>query len=352
MARQVKIKDIALMAGVSAGTVDRILHNRGNVSAKSREAVEKVLAKVGYKYNIHTSAISVKKVFRIVISIPEADCGEYWGSVKNGFEHALEEYSDISIDSIYHFYNQFDIYSCKEAFAEILNDKPDAVIIGQTFTEETQELCERLDEASVPYVFVDSVAENTNPIESFATDQYACGYLLGRLLDTVTPSGSCYAIFNSQRTGNHKSSNSVIRRKGFLDYMDDSGQKEKVRETSYSVLDTEGTEGILLEFINDNPDVKGIAVLNSRGCILAEILQKNNIDDIKIVSFDLTDKNIKGLLSGHIAALLCQRPELQGFNAVKAIINKLLYNKPTDSRIHLMPIDIVFKENLPYYKEI
>ena len=40
MAKKVKIKEIAEMAGVAAGTVDRILHNRGMVSAQSREAVE------------------------------------------------------------------------------------------------------------------------------------------------------------------------------------------------------------------------------------------------------------------------------------------------------------------------
>ena len=47
MAKQIKVKDIAQMAGVSAGTVDRVLHKRGNVSAKSQEAVEKVLAEFG-----------------------------------------------------------------------------------------------------------------------------------------------------------------------------------------------------------------------------------------------------------------------------------------------------------------
>ena len=36
------IKDIARMAGVSAGTVDRVLHNRGDVSAASLEKVRKV----------------------------------------------------------------------------------------------------------------------------------------------------------------------------------------------------------------------------------------------------------------------------------------------------------------------
>ena len=37
------IKDIARMAGVSAGTVDRVLHNRGDVSFESMAKVQKVL---------------------------------------------------------------------------------------------------------------------------------------------------------------------------------------------------------------------------------------------------------------------------------------------------------------------
>ena len=101
-----------------------------------------------------------------------------------------------------------------------------------------------------------------------------------------------------------------------------------------------------------NRDVKGIAVLNSRGYILADILQANDINDIRIVSFDLTQNNRRGLRSGYISALLCQKPELQGFNAVKAIINRLLYNRPVEKVHHLVPIDIIFRENLPFYREI
>ena len=40
------IKDIARMAGVSAGTVDRVLHNRGDVSSKSKAKVQKVLDEI------------------------------------------------------------------------------------------------------------------------------------------------------------------------------------------------------------------------------------------------------------------------------------------------------------------
>ena len=37
------------MAGVSAGTVDRVLHNRGEVSQSSREKVEAILTEIDYK---------------------------------------------------------------------------------------------------------------------------------------------------------------------------------------------------------------------------------------------------------------------------------------------------------------
>ena len=40
---KVTINDVARVAGVSKGTVDRVLHNRGEVSAKSKDKVLKVI---------------------------------------------------------------------------------------------------------------------------------------------------------------------------------------------------------------------------------------------------------------------------------------------------------------------
>lgn len=353
MAKQVKIKDIALMAGVSAGTVDRILHNRGNVSQASREAVEKVLAQVGYKYNIHASAISFRKEYNIIISTPTSSPGEYWGSVLAGIEHALDEYSDISINCTFSSYNQFDVYSCKDAFRMIPESVPDAVIIGPTFVEETRELCTELDKHGIPYVFVDSVIDGTNPIATYTTDQYACGFLLGKLLHSMTPAGGGLAVFSTKRIGNQSANNSRERRKGLMGYLEQQGLRGMLKEASLSAVNPEENERNIVEFINSNPDVKGMAVLNSRGYIVADILNSRKPDSgIRLISFDLTDNNSRCIKDGSIAALLCQRPEMQGFNAVKSAIHFLLYKQTASVPHHLMPIDIIMKENLPFYKEL
>ena len=57
------IKDIARMAGVSAGTVDRVLHNRGDVSPKSKAKVQKVLDEIHYQPNVFAIGLAAKKKY-------------------------------------------------------------------------------------------------------------------------------------------------------------------------------------------------------------------------------------------------------------------------------------------------
>ena len=51
MAEKIRIKDIAERAGVSVGTVDRVLHDRPNVSKPAREKVEQALKEMNYQPN-------------------------------------------------------------------------------------------------------------------------------------------------------------------------------------------------------------------------------------------------------------------------------------------------------------
>ena len=46
MAKQATITEIARKAGVSIGTVDRVLHHRGGVSSESRRRVQAILDEV------------------------------------------------------------------------------------------------------------------------------------------------------------------------------------------------------------------------------------------------------------------------------------------------------------------
>ncbi|WP_234408903.1 LacI family DNA-binding transcriptional regulator [Marinilabilia salmonicolor] len=47
--RPVRIKDIAEKANVSIGTVDRVLHNRGEVAKKTKEKVLTIAKEMNYQ---------------------------------------------------------------------------------------------------------------------------------------------------------------------------------------------------------------------------------------------------------------------------------------------------------------
>jgi LacI family transcriptional regulator len=59
------IKDIARMAGVSAGTVDRVMHNRGEVSEATLKKVQKVLKEIDYHPNMFAIGFGSQKRYQI-----------------------------------------------------------------------------------------------------------------------------------------------------------------------------------------------------------------------------------------------------------------------------------------------
>lgn len=350
MQRKIRIKDIAGMAGVSAGTVDRILHNRGNVSESARIAVEEVLKKVNYKPNIHISGLSLKRKYKVVITTPHVMEGEYWESIHSGIHHALEEFENIRVQCLIYTYNQYDIYSCREVYDQVAQTDADAVIIGPTFKEETVRLTKQLDERDTPYVFVDSPLENTSPLAFFTSDHYICGYLVAKLITSIIPTGSDIGMLQAVRIGDQSANTSILRKRGFNDYLNQKKIANSVRKIPFTAMEPETFDQQLTEFFHDRQKIGGVVVLNSRGGIVADYFAKNGINDIRLVCLDLTASNVRGLKDGYIDFLIGQEPEHQGFLAMKTVIEYLIYRKPVKVKNYTQ-LDILTKETIGYYNQ-
>ncbi len=338
------------MAGVSAGTVDRILHNRGNVSEKARKSVEAVLEEVNYKPNIHVSALSLKRRYKIVITTPAISPGEYWASIHNGIHHAKVEYENIQLKIDVLTYNQYDIFSCKEIFQHIAEMEMDALVIGPTFHDETNALCKKMDERKIPYIFVDSNNEGTQPLAFFSSDHYVCGRLMAKLITSLVPINSKIGILQAVRIGNRSANSTIQRKRGFMDYLSRHGAAYQVLQIPFSVEEPENNEKYLSRFFTNHSDIPGIVVMNSRGNYIANYLHNNNIKDIKMVCLDLTTPNVEALKKERIDYLIGQEPEHQGFYAMKTILEYLIFKKPVKKE-NFVQLDILTQENIDFYKK-
>lgn len=350
MQKKIRIKDIARMAGVSPGTVDRVLHGRGSVSDKARAAVEEVLKKVNYTPNIHISALSLKRKYRLVITVPTILPGEYWDSIYNGITHARREYANIQLNIELLTYNQYDIFSCVEVFNQIAKMEMDALIIGPTFHKETAELCSTLDQRGIPYIFVDSSIHGTNPIAFFSSEPYVCGRLMAKLISSLVPPQSPIGVLHAVRTGNQSANTTILRKRGFMDYLSAKGQEDRVLKIPFSVQDSVNNEKLLSHFFTDNGQPLGIVVMNSRGNFIAQYIEKNRIQNVKMVCMDITAPNVKALRNGSIDFLIGQEPEYQGFYAMKTLLEYLIFKKPVKKENYVQ-LDIVTKETVDFYKK-
>lgn len=349
MEKKIRIKDIAKMAGVSAGTVDRVLHNRGNVSDDARKAVEKVLEQVDYKPNMHVSSLSLKRKYRIVVTTPQFSEGAYWESIHNGIRNALEEYENIKVDLHVYTYNQYDIYSCRNVFEKISSFDMDALIIGPTFKEETIELCNELDERSIPYIFVDSTIEETSPLAFFSADHYKVGRLIAHLITSIIPEEANIGLLQAVRTGDCSANTTILRKKGFTDYLYEGKKNNQVITIPFSVAQPEKNEKHLSSFFKNHENIGGIVVMNSKGSIVSEYLANNGIENVKVICMDVTIPNSAALKNGKIDFLIGQGPEYQGFYAMKTLLEYLIFRKSVTLE-NYMQLDIITKETIEYYK--
>jgi LacI family transcriptional regulator len=88
--KSIRIKDIAQLAGVSVGTVDRVLHNRGRVSEDALTKVMGVLDQIDYKPNLIARTLGANKTYRIAALMPDPKQDPYWAYSRSGLTQACD----------------------------------------------------------------------------------------------------------------------------------------------------------------------------------------------------------------------------------------------------------------------
>ena len=92
------IKEIAEKAGVSIGTVDRVLHNRGMVNAQTKERVETVMKELNYRPNQVAQGLAVmKKKLKIGFFIPGAEYHPYFQHVARAAQKKAKELAQYGV---------------------------------------------------------------------------------------------------------------------------------------------------------------------------------------------------------------------------------------------------------------
>jgi len=331
------IKEIARLSGVSIGTVDRVLHKRGRVSAETKKKVEEIATQIDYKPNIMAKYLATNKNHRIALLIPEPSQDEYWQQAYEGIESTLSKSEQQGVHVESYFYSLGDKKTFEKMANEILKNKPEGVILTPNFLDEGLIFYNQCMEASIPIIMFDTTIPDTQPLSFIGTNSFQSGMVAAELLTMTTHHSGKFAIlhFDEELVN---SPHMLDKEFGFINYIN---KECPDREYLVVVLNNEKHYyNDQIQKLLDKNDISGIFVSTSKAYQIGSYLQEKNIRNINLVGYDLTSKNIELLKSRYISFLINQNPRRQAEQSIQTFCDHIIFKKAVNSRI-LFPIDIV-----------
>lgn len=348
---KITIIEVAEKAGVSKGTVDRVVHNRGEVSKKSAEKVRKAIEELNYQPNLYASILGSRKDRVIACLLPRFSEGDYWEKLYKGFLAGGESVSTLNIHTQVFLYDEFNPGSFNAACEEMLATRPSGVILQPLFKSDTAVLTEKLKEAGIPFVLVDSKLEGYDYLAYYGMNMYKSGMLCAYLLTERLDSGSVkdVAVIRIRRDKENRADPTLDRRAGFTDYMTECIPECTIHHIFIDPTSPERTMNTLEDFFTTHPEVKLIVMFNSRIHLLTEFLKSHPMEGRRVIGYDNLDKNIDALRNGCVSLLITEHIEEQTRQAVSTLADNILMFKRPASKDNYMHMDVLTRFNIEDY---
>lgn len=348
---QIGVKEIARLANVSIGTVDRVLHNRGGVSERTRERIKQIIASSNYQPNILARRLASRKIWQFAVLIPavSAETG-YWSAPMDGVLQAATEMRSFGVDIQTFLYDQNDRLSFLEQVKKIKKKKVDAVLIAPFFIDETIAFTNECKSAGIPFVFINSDIPNQGSLCYIGPNLYQSGHLAAQLVDFSVAPKSKILVVNVSHEIKNSSYNRLLRKEeGFRAFFEKKNIPQQIIRVDIRKTSEASIVKNITELVRVNPDLKAVFVTNSRVGAVAAAIHQQKRDDIFLVGYDYLDDNNDWLRKGTIKFLICHKPQEQGYKGIMTLYQHLVLAQAI-APVYYMPIDIVSGENQEFYR--
>lgn len=343
------------MAGVSVGTVDRVLHNRSGVSAKAKEKVEAALKKVDYKPNAYASALAMNKQYLFYLVLPQHDHQAYWQEIEEGAEKASQDRNEFQIQLEVFYYNRYDSKSFARLVKSGLAKRPDGVILVPTDIDTTRKYTDILHAHGIPFVLLDSYMPDLKPLAFFGLDSFNSGFFAAKMFmmmfhQTALKGDNQVMLLRQIVHGRVASKQQANREEGFRHYMADHFPKVKIINLDINdERPQKELREIIVNFFKHNPSVHHCITLSSKAYLIGEYLLESNKRNIHVMGYDMIHRNAVCVQQESIDFLIAQHAYRQGYYCVKTLFDAVVLQQSVKA-INYMPIELICKENADFYQ--
>ena len=318
----ITVKEIAQLAGVSRGTVDRALKNREGINPKTKQRILEIAKEYDYKPSIIGKALVYSKRSIKVSVILNSVGNEFFDEIKRGIFDAVNEYSSygIEVELV-----EFKGYDSKDLLKKIeaIDSDTRALILTPINDEAVEKKINELAADGMCVITLSSDIKESDRLAYVGCDYYKSGCVAGRLIQLAADKNAhlCIVTGSVHHVGHQQ------RVTGLKDYITKKCSDIVISSVVENQDDDDISYAQTIKTLKNDESIDFVYVTAGgvMGTVRAikEINEKQN-RHIKACCFAATPSIVEAVLGGDIEATICQQPYEQGFTSVKLVFEHIV----------------------------
>ncbi len=317
----VTIREIAKKAGVSRGTVDRVLHNRKGVNDDVAQRVRSIATELGFIPNLAGKALATRKQpLRIGCLLPSIG-NPFFDDVILGFRQAERELADFGVCVDIITIKSFELPIHLEAITNLEKCNYDGLCITTIDMAPVIEAIDTISKAGTTVVTVNTDISNAHRLCYVGPNYFLSGKTASGLLALTCEKEERILIV----TGSFNIKGHRERIQGFIEGLEQRKVPHTIIDTLESQDDDEMSYTCTLSSLLAHPDVNCLYLTAAgvEGACRA-VKELGRAKEIKILSFDDIPTTKALVREGTISFTLCQEPQRQGYEAIQKLFFHLM----------------------------
>lgn len=334
------IKEIAELAGVSRGTVDRVLNHRGSVNPKTAQKIMDIAKALNYRPNKAGIALAAqKKKYKIGV-ILFSEHNPFFDEVMEGVRKKAKELQDYGITTITRRI-EFQVEAQLHAIDELLSEGIHGLMLAPYNHIKIQEKIDELMEQQIPVVTVNTDIDGSRRIAYVGSDYFRGGCIAAGLFSLMTSGNVNLGII----TGSSNVLCHTERIKGLQETL--NAQYPRIQITEILENHDDEFESYILtrELLTNTPKLDALFFTAAGvygGC--KAILESNR--NLKVITFDEVPTTLEMLKKGVISATISQQPHRQGAKSLDILFEYLTSGILPKQEQNFVELSIKISENI------
>ena len=334
-------RDLALAAGVSLATVDRVLNGRSGVRQDTVNKVNQAIEKMGFIRNLVAANLARGKRYRFLFLLPRTGDLFLAGLIARIDEANLAFAAEMIRADVVPIHES-DPHQIANLLGALDTDQIDGIAIMAPESPQVRDAKARLAERGVDTVSFIAGQTVRDRDDFVGIDNHAAGATAGRLMGRFSrrAPGKILVIAETMHARD-----SLERRLGFDEVINADYPHLTVLPSLETYGEAERTARVILGSFASHSSLAGVYILGSEARIPLEILARIPNAKPVIIAHERTPFTEAALLSDHIDALITQDPGHLVRSAIRILRARRDRREILISQEKIR-IEVLIKENL------